>query len=232
MLFLAALLVPVAPLAQAQTVPPAAPHESAAPQDAAMPGAAPADPVVWHTTNYFSTCDGNCSVSIFGGSFVTTAMTSIFIRHPDVPSNWHWGNSNILGGVFSRRLVTLWGVIDVEPEIAISQRFGSLDATEAWAAAFFRWTWFPWNDYVRTTIGLPIGLSVTSKVDTLERHQNRNPHGSILLNYFSPEITFALPQYPQGELFFRFHHRSGIFGIFNDVYAGSQYGTVGLRYRF
>jgi len=85
---------------------------------------------------------------------------------------------------------------------------------------------------VRTTIGLPLGLSVTSKVDTLERRANSNPHGSILLNYFSPEITFALPQYPQGELFFRFHHRSGIFGLINKVHAGSQYGTVGLRYRF
>ena len=225
MVLLAALLIPLASLAQAQPAPLAAPDADAA-------RAAPAAPIVWYTDNYFSSCDGNCSASIFGGALVTTAMTSIFIRHPNVPSNWHWGDSNILGGVFSRRLATLWGVIDVEPEIGIAQRFGTLDATESWAAVYFRWTWFPWNDYVRTTIGLPLGLSLASKVDSLERNANSNEHGSILLNYFSPEITFALPQYPGDELFFRFHHRSGIFGLINHVHAGTQYGVVGLRYRF
>jgi hypothetical protein len=52
------------------------------------------------------------------------------------------------------------------------------------------------------------------------------------MHFFSPEITFALPSRPDIELLFRFHHRSGVFGLVNDAFGGSQYGTVGLRLRF
>ena len=52
------------------------------------------------------------------------------------------------------------------------------------------------------------------------------------LNFFSPEITFALPDYPQYEVALRYMHRSGIFGTYNGVYEGANTFAVGFRYRF
>ena len=84
------------------------------------------------------------------------------------------------------------------------------------------------------------GLSVTTKIDSKERLLNdykvvRNKlvfTGSHGMNFFTPELTLALPQYPNYELLFRFHHRSGVYGLINETHAGAQFYTVGFRTRF
>ena len=59
-----------------------------------------------------------------------------------------------------------------------------------------------------------------------------NNKSSSFLNFFSPELTLALPSHPDDELLLRFHHRSGIFGLINGVDTGAQFGTIGFRHRF
>lgn len=136
--------------------------------------------------------------------------------------------------MISRRLVTFGNALNIEPEFGIGKRFGDMNAAEFWVAIVVRWTAFPWNDTIKTSIALSDGPSLATQVDRNERALNdgQNPTASILLNYFSPEITFALPQYPDYELLFRFHHRSGIFGLINNVHEGAQYATAGFRFHF
>ena len=192
-------------------------------------------------------CAGNCAIYGFAGRNTSTSMTSIFglddvatfAPEKFVPIwDWTWEDAGIVGGAVSRRLVTFFGVIDVEAELGIGQRFGKMDETEVWSALFFRWTWFPWNHYLKTTIATSTGLNWASGISDLERRRDGNGRGSQLLHYFSPEITFALPQLPQWELVARLHHRSGakvFFGdiaMFNGVDGGAHFGTLGVRYRF
>ena len=66
----------------------------------------------------------------------------------------------------------------------------------------------------------------------IEQDRAKDGEGSQVMHYFAPEITLALPQAPDIELMFRFHHRSGVFGVVSDAFGGAQYGTVGLRVRF
>jgi hypothetical protein len=158
-------------------------------------------------------------------------MTRIMlIDNPVPPWQWHWGDAGIVTGEFSRRLATFWDVLDIEPQFGIGKRFGDMQAAEFWGAFTFRWTAFPWNDHVKTTVAISEGLSLATQVDTAERNGNRA--GSVFLNYFSPEITLSIPQYEQYELLFSIHHRSGLYGLFNNVDGGSQFGTLGLRVRF
>jgi hypothetical protein len=214
------------------------------PPPVAPPPGSPAEPeggIVWND-NFFGPCRGDCAISVYGGGEVTTSMERIFfLKYPPRPIwTWHWRNSGIIAGTFSRQLVSLWGSVSIEPEFGIGQRFGDMRATESWAALAFRWTNFPWNRYVKTTIGVAEGLSMTTQVDTQERLQNQYKvvdhrlvfTGSDLLNFFTPEVTFALPQYPAYEVLFRFQHRSGIFGLINGVHAGAQFFTAGFRVYF
>jgi hypothetical protein len=53
-----------------------------------------------------------------------------------------------------------------------------------------------------------------------------------VLNFFSPELTFALPSRPHQEIAIRYMHRSGIFGTYNGVYEGANSLVVGFRTRF
>ena len=47
-----------------------------------------------------------------------------------------------------------------------------------------------------------------------------------------PEITFADPDNKDLEFVFRLHHRSGVFGLFDDVVSGSTFLSTGIRIRF
>jgi hypothetical protein len=187
----------------------------------------------WNPNDFLGPCAGDCSLALYGGPEIRTAMTRVFLLRSPVPMwDWKMGRSGIVAGAFSRRLATLWGGLDLEPEFGVAQRFDGMSATEFWAAMDFRWTVFPWNAYIKTTIALAEGVSLATRVDEEERLRNSNHRGSIVLNFFSPEVTFALPDAPAYELVFRFHHRSGIWGLINGVDAGSQFTTVGFRCRF
>src|SRR6185295_18865552 len=99
----------------------------------------------------------------------------------------------------------------IEPELGAGKRFGQMHAAELWGALNFRWTWFPWNNYLKTSLGVADGLSFTSKIDPNEQHltapkifNNRLAYPkSYWMNFFTPELTLALPEYSQQELLFR-----------------------------
>ena len=194
---------------------------------AAFEGEEPASFLTWHTDNFFTQCDGNCAVSVFGGPQLLTHQYNIFI-HLKPPWDWHFGNADLVGGAISRRLLTLWDSLDIESEFGLAKRFGDMHTDEAWLVVNFRWTRFPWNQYLRTSIAITAGPSFAVDLP-------RNAHdNAAILNYFSPEITFALPQYPQYELMVQMHHRSNFvdIGKGGTPDPGWQFLTVGLRYRF
>jgi hypothetical protein len=197
-----------------------------------------ADGLQWHLDPASGWCGGNCGIAVYGGQYVGAPMKSVFGVDEAKPIwDWKWGENYIVAAALSRRILSVGG-LDIEPEIGIAQRFGGMHEVEGWAAVYFRWTVFPWNDVIRTTAALATGLNVASDVNKIEEARGRVPGGSRLLHYFSPEMTFALPDRPDIELIFRFHHRSGggdIWGdsdLFKGVNGGAQFQTVGLRYRF
>jgi hypothetical protein len=136
------------------------------------------------------------------------------------------------GAAVSRRLARFWTDFSIDAEVGVGRRFGSrYHGNEAWVAGYLRWDGFPWNRFVKTSIAFSTGLNV---LDNLPAEETRrvDRHRSTLLHYFSPELTFALPEAPNHELVVRYHHRSGVFGAFNGVYGGSNVVSLGYRYRW
>jgi hypothetical protein len=187
-------------------------------------------------------CNGNCAVSVYAGHELDTSMWTVFgLKHGYRPPwRYNYGDSGIVSGAVSRRVLTFANVIDVEPEIGIGQRFGDMHEEEFWAAIYFRWTAFPWNDTIRTTAAVSTGLNEATDVNAYEHKEagSKSP-GSRLLHFLSPEMTFALPDHPEWELLIRLHHRSGggtLFGgpdsIFHGTVGGVQSLSAGLRYRY
>jgi len=94
----------------------------------------------------------------------------------------------------------------------------------------WRWEHFPWNRYITTTFGIGWGLSWVSKVpfrETVGSTKTRK-----LLDYLMFEFTVASPKYPQLQLVYRIHHRSGAFGLFSAGNSGSTAVGLGIRYLF
>lgn len=192
-------------------------------------GAAPAR--AWSPAELFAPCDGDCAVALYGGNYVQNSMGQVLVTSPELPFTWDYREDHFIGTTVSRDTGQLWR-FRLEPEIGIGQRFGQQSATEVWGALFFRYRGFPWDDTLTTTIAFSTGLNWASEVTAIERERAKDGEGSRLMHYFSPEITLALPQAPNAELMFRFHHRSGVFGLVSDAFGGAQYGTIGLRLRF
>ena len=137
-----------------------------------------------------------------------------------------------LGGAVSRRIGRFWTDFSVEAEVGAGRRFSSgYHAGEGWVAGYVRYDGFPWKDRLYTTFALSTGLNVISSFPAEETRKD-DKHRSYLLHYFSPELTFALPENPNHELVLRYHHRSGVFGTFNGVWGGSNVVSVGYRYRW
>ena len=125
------------------------------------------------------------------------------------PYDYKFGDSYFISGSFSRTFAEIGPYISYELETGAGQRFGSLHEEEIWLALYGRWRYFPWNDYLRTTVAFSTGLNYASAVPQYEDiHSGRN-QGQRLLHYLSPELTFGLPSMPDTDLVIRSHHRSG-----------------------
>jgi hypothetical protein len=190
-------------------------------------------------------CSGKCAATILTGVQNDTSQTTMFGARGKFTPPWDYklGDSYFLGGALSRELLDFNGMVAVEAEAGVGQRFNTLHESEVWGAVYLRWKYFPWNHYVRTTIATSTGVSYASSIPEYEIAESGNNKGSKALHYFSPEITFALPSNPDRELVIRSHHRSGgakwwgdthpIFGhLFRNTDGGVQYLTVGIRQRF
>lgn len=120
----------------------------------------------------------------------------------------------------------------IEGEFGGSLRFGDESMGEGWLAAYVRYDNLPWNDYVYTTLAVNTGVSLLTETSGFERSRDSKGEAAKLLHYMGPEITFASPENKNLELLVRYHHRSGVFGLFDGVVSGSTFITAGVRYRF
>jgi len=100
-----------------------------------------------------------------------------------------------------------------------------------WNGVFIaRWLTFPWNHKLRTSFAFGEGVSYATKTPNIEKIHNENV--SHFLNYLSIEFTFALPQTNRFQLLARVHHRSGAYGLYNDVKGASNAVGLGIRCEF
>jgi hypothetical protein len=168
---------------------------------------------------------------IFAGSSVADGKLRDIVVAPWTGS---WGDDTLLGGAASYRLARFWRFFMLDAELGGAYRFGDTEGGEFWAAAYLRYDGFPWTNYVYTTFGLSMGPDYVTRLPRVERGTDALPEAnqSRVLNFFSPELTFALPSRPHQEIAIRYMHRSGIFGTFNGVWEGANSLVIGFRTRF
>ena len=168
------------------------------------------------------------AITVYGGQVYSSNLTETFYN----PGGHGCADTRLRALAGShRRLNFDWG-LSFEVEGNVARRFGNDNYWEFNAALVARWSEFPWNDFVYTTIGIPFwGPSYSTEISEVQRDKNGGD-GSKWLNFFSPEITFSPPDNPNVALIIRFHHNSGVFGLYNGVSSGSSALTAGVRFRF
>jgi len=183
---------------------------------------------------------GNDSIAIFAGQATRTSFVTSMIQPWDndmedigvigLAYSHRFGSVNDLTGGFLPPVIG--DHLYIEGEVGGSYRFGDESLGEGWIGAYIRYDNLPWNDYVYTTIAVNTGLSYLTELSAFERSRDENNDANKLLHYMGPEITFADPDNKNLELLVRFHHRSGVFGLFDGVISGSTFISAGVRWRF
>jgi hypothetical protein len=121
-----------------------------------------------------------------------------------------------------------------------SQNSGHSSHQEFNILLILRWHRFPWDRCLDTSFAIGEGISYATRVPAYEKDPHGVLHGSErklheasgFLNYLMLEFDFTRPEIAPWSLFVRIHHRSGAFGLFNDVHGGSNFVCSGFRYRF
>jgi len=120
--------------------------------------------------------------------------------------------------------------LSFELEGQIGKWFGDQHNFEFNLPVVMRWSKFPWNNYVSTSLAYGLGPSYASKEPAAEI--DRKGSTQKFLAYWFAEITFGPPGSNWAGVF-RLHHRSGAFGLIADRHeGGSNTLAVGLKYRF
>jgi hypothetical protein len=139
-------------------------------------------------------------------------------------------DSYFLAAALSRKIGTLATSVDFEVEGQVVQHFIEQHHQEFNVLIVGRWLPFPWDKYLDTSFAVGNGISYATKTPEIEAREHDET--SQFLNYLMFELAFALPDVPQWDLVVRIHHRSGIFGLINDVEGASNAIGFGIRYNF
>lgn len=180
---------------------------------------------------------GDHAIAVYAGRATDTNFTeSMFM-----PWENDFKDIGIVAGAYSYRFGSIGDVFGqgtflndftVEGEVGASARFGDEKLGEVWTGLYLRYDGFFWNDVVYTTIAVNTGVSYLTEFSDFERGRDSDGRNSKLLHFMAPELTFALPEHKNIELLLRYHHRSGVFGVFDGVVSGSTFISTGLRFRF
>lgn len=165
----------------------------------------------WFASIYYGRASDNRFIDIVG-----TAETEFI-------------DSHMAAFAVGKELMTYKDTVRLEVEGQITKHWGVQDHAEVNAVFVLRWLPFCWDEYLDTNFGIGNGLSYASDIPVLETDESEKT--SRLLNYLMLEFAFVVPKRPDWDLFFRLHHRSGVFGLFNGVTEGSNLLCVGFRYR-
>lgn len=122
----------------------------------------------------------------------------------------------------------------LELEGQLVRHAGIQEHWEINAVVAVRWTEFPWDRYLDTSIAVGEGLSYATEMPPLEPRGDADDEeeSSRLLNYLMVEAEFMVPRTTRWATFIRVHHRSGVFGAFGEVEGGSNFVGLGVRHHF
>lgn len=95
------------------------------------------------------------------------------------------------------------------------------------ASVVIRWTEFPWNDYVRTTLASGVGLSYSDKIYQIDIDRHPGEDRSHLKFNWPIQLSLALPAYPDHQLLLYIAHQSG-----GHVFDAGGVNSVGFGYRY
>lgn len=165
-------------------------------------------------------------VSLYGGWYSDT----VFIEN--LQFNHDFDSSSIYVLSVGKPIARYRKLIAVELEGQLGFHQGRENHQEINGVITLRWLPFPWDPYLDTSFAFGNGLSYATADPVIEKENADNGQTAQFLYYLFAEWAFAMDSNSTWEIFWRLHHRSGVYGRMADNNAGANYVGVGIRRRF
>ena len=167
------------------------------------------------------------NATLYSGPLTSQTSSKIF-------NDADFDHSGIVALAGAKKLGSVWkNQLDFELEGQLVQHFGNQKHFEINPIVLIaRWTNFPWNHILPTTLAIGHGLSIATEKPKLEVKRRGSNKTDKVLNYVMAELTLSLPECSKWALVARYHHRSGMFGVFNGVHDASTAFALGIKYWF
>jgi hypothetical protein len=144
------------------------------------------------------------------------------------PTDIRFRDTYLAGAGYSRRLTRFFDKLDIEALGQTAVHFGQAHQWEFDAALVARWTYFPWNDVVRTSFAF--GLGPSYETQTPPEEIALHGQSEQWLGFWLAELTVGPPDSLWSGVL-RLHHRSTAFGLFGKT-GGSNWLALGIRREF
>lgn len=95
-------------------------------------------------------------------------------------------------------------------------------------AGTLKWTDFPWNQYLYTTLATGMGLGYFEQINSYDRKKHGNKERSQWKFYWPIQLTLALSKFKHHQIVLYNDHWSGGLGVFDH----GGFDTYGIAYRF
>ena len=165
------------------------------------------------------------AVTVYGGRMTDGDFGETLIGQAD------FIDAYIVVGALSWTFARVYDdALSFELEGQVGKWFGDSDNWELNIPVAIRWSKFPWNHYVSTSLAYGLGPSYATKEPAAEIDEHDTTKKFLV--YWFGEIAFGPPDSNWAGVF-RIHHRSGAFGLITDRGdGGSNTLAAGLKYRF
>ena len=167
------------------------------------------------------------NLALYGARNSPDRFVDILTRPPpEMRSSWLYAMT--LGYTFYQG-----AGVRMEAELQLARHTGMQRHYEVNAIYLGRWS-TPFTGPNRDlNLALGHGLSWASEVPPIEpRSTPEREDSTRLLHYMLLEIEFRPSRERPWSGFTRIHHRSGVFGLFDNVRGGSNFIALGIRYRW
>jgi hypothetical protein len=163
------------------------------------------------------------ALSLFAGRMTSNQWEDVVLAN-DVDFR-----QTFLAGIgLSQRLGSPIDGLTFELEGQVVRHFGREHLWEFNVPVIVRWSRFPWNETLRTSVAWGLGLSYTTEAPPEERAVKGD--SERVLFYWVAELEAGVPHEPWSAIL-RLHHRSPGFGALGER-GGSNWVVLGLRWRF
>jgi hypothetical protein len=164
------------------------------------------------------------SITFFTGMLTGNQWEDFF-----EPAGLTFRRTYMAGIGYNHRIATVVDALEIEGLVQAAPHFGAAHQWEFDAAANARWTDFPWNDVLPTTLSFALGPSYETQIPREEEPLNGG-FSKRWLAFWLFEIEVSPPQSPWSGVI-RVHHRSTAFGLFGKG-GGSNWLVLGVRRYF